>query len=60
MRIRSLTLQADNLTPVFFPGLFRIASTNVITLRIGATLDVRANQPAGTYQGSFPITMNYY
>jgi hypothetical protein len=60
MRLRSLTLQADNLTPVNFPGLFRIASTNVITLRIGGTLDVRANQQAGVYQGNFPITMNYY
>ncbi|AMO72350.1 DUF4402 domain-containing protein [Sphingorhabdus sp. M41] len=60
MRLRSLTLQADNLTPVNFPGLFRIASTNVITLRIGGTLDVRANQRAGVYQGTFPITMNYY
>ncbi|MBQ0771829.1 DUF4402 domain-containing protein [Parasphingorhabdus sp.] len=60
MTLRSLTLQADNLTPLNFPGLFRIASTNVITLRIGGTLDVRANQQAGVYEGSFPITMNYY
>jgi|TARA_R100001244_G_scaffold39766_8_gene35939 hypothetical protein len=60
MRMRALTLQADNLAPVFFPGLFRITSTNVITLRIGATLDVGANQQAGTYEASFPITMNYY
>jgi len=57
---RSLTLQADNLTPIFFPGLFRISSTDVITLRVGATLDVGANQQAGVYQGTFPITMNYY
>lgn len=60
MTMRSLTLQADNLSPLFIPGLFRIASTNVITLRLGATLDVAANQQAGTYEGSFPITMNYY
>lgn len=60
MTLRALTLQADNLTPVNFPGLFRIASTNVITLRIGGTLDVGANQQSGVYQGSFPITMNYY
>ena len=60
MTLRSLTLQADNLTPLNFPGLFRISSTNVITLRIGGTLDVRANQQAGAYEASFPITMNYY
>jgi len=60
MTLRSLTLQADNLTPLNFPGLFRISSTNVITLRVGGTLDVRANQRQGVYQASFPITMNYY
>ncbi|WP_373490679.1 DUF4402 domain-containing protein [Parasphingorhabdus sp.] len=60
MTMRSLTLQADNLTPLFFPGLFRISSTDVIILRVGATLDVGANQQAGVYEASFPITMNYY
>ena len=60
MTLRSLTLQADNLTPLNFPGLFRIASTNVITLRIGGTLDVGPNQQAGAYEASFPITMNCY
>ena len=60
MVMRALTLQADNLTPTFFPGLFRIATTNVITLRIGATLDVNANQQEGVYTGTFPITMNYF
>lgn len=60
MTMRSLTLQADNLTPTFLPGLFRIASTDVITLRIGATLDVGASQQSGVYEATFPITMNYY
>lgn len=60
MTMRSLILQADNLSPLFFPGLFRISSTDVITLRVGATLDVGANQQAGIYETSFPITMNYY
>ena len=60
MTMRSLLLQADNLTPTFFPGLFRIASTDVITLRIGATLDVGANQRSGVYEATFPITMNYF
>ncbi len=60
MVMRALTLQADNLTPRFFPGLFRISSTDVITLRIGATLDVGANQREGVYTGTFPVTMNYF
>ena len=60
MTMRSLTLQADNLTPTFFPGLFRIASTDVITLRIGATLDVGPSQQSGIYEATFPVTMNYF
>ena len=60
MTMRFLTLQADNLTPVFFPGLFRFASTDVITLRIGATLDVGPSQQSGIYEATFPVTMNYF
>lgn len=60
MTMRALTLQADNLSPTFLPGLFRIASTDVITLRIGATLDVGPSQQSGVYEATFPITMNYY
>jgi len=60
MVMNQLTLQADNLTPFFFPGLFRINSTDVITLRIGATLNVGANQQEGVYEATFPITMNYF
>jgi hypothetical protein len=29
------------------------------TLSIGATLTVAPNQPAGTYSGSFPLTVNF-
>ena len=60
MTMRSLTLQTDNLTPTFFPGLFRISSTDVITLRIGATLDVGPSQQSGIYEATFPVTMNYF
>ena len=60
MVMNQLTLQADNLTPFFFPGLFRINSTDVITLRIGATLNIAPNQQEGRYEGTFPITMNYF
>ena len=55
-----LTLQADNLTPRFFPGQFTINSTDLIRLRIGGTLTVLPAQAGGVYKGSFPITMNYY
>lgn len=60
MTMRNLTLQTDNLTPTFFPSLFRISSTDVITLRIGATLDVGPSQQTGVYEATFPITMNYF
>lgn len=60
MAMNQLQLQADNLTPFFFPGLFRINSTDVIVLRIGATLNIAANQQEGRYEGNFPITMNYF
>jgi len=55
-----LTLQADNLTPRFFPGLFQINSSSIITLRIGGTLTVGPLQAPGVYEGTFPITMDYY
>ncbi len=58
--LNQLTLQADNLTPRFFPGLFQINSSDIITLRIGGTLNVGPSQTPGVYEGSFPITMNYY
>lgn len=33
--------------------------TGGATLSIGATLTVAPNQPAGTYSGSFPLTVNF-
>lgn len=33
--------------------------TGGTTLSIGATLTVAPNQPAGTYSGSFPMTVNF-
>ena len=43
-----------------FPGLFRIASTDGITLRIGATLDLGSSQQTAVYEATFPVTMNYF
>lgn len=60
MTMNQLTLQADNLTPRFFPGLFQINTSDVIILRVGATLNVGANQPGGVYVGTFPMTINYF
>ncbi len=60
MVLSRLTLQADNLTPRFFPGLFQINSTDIIRLRVGGTLTVGPSQARGVYEGSFPVTMNYY
>lgn len=34
-------------------------ATGVSTVRVGATLQVGANQPAGNYLGTFPMTVNY-
>lgn len=33
--------------------------TGTATLYVGGTLNVSANQPAGTYSGSFSVTINY-
>ena len=42
------------------PQVFRIASTNgLFQFPVGATLEVAANQPAGTYTGNWNITLNY-
>lgn len=36
-----------------------IGSTSTATFRIGATLSVNANQAAGAYAASFPLTLSY-
>ena len=37
----------------------RLEGEGGTTLSIGATLTVAPNQPAGTYSGSFPLTVNF-
>lgn len=34
-------------------------SAGALTIRVGATLSVAANQPPGNYSGTFPIIINY-
>jgi Domain of unknown function (DUF4402) len=42
------------------PLVFTIASSNgIFNFPVGATLRVGANQAAGTYSGTFTITLNY-
>jgi Domain of unknown function (DUF4402) len=42
------------------PTVFRIAAANgVFNFPLGATLRVRANQPAGTYRTTFRVTLVY-
>ena len=42
------------------PTRFRIASTNgQFNFPMGAQLAVGANQAAGTYSGTFSVTLNY-
>jgi hypothetical protein len=42
------------------PRVFRISSpTGIFNFPVGATLRVNANQPAGTYQTTFAITLIY-
>lgn len=36
-----------------------IPASGTFTFRIGGTLQVNANQPAGTYTGSFSVTLDY-
>jgi Domain of unknown function (DUF4402) len=43
------------------PLRFRIAAANgIFAFPVGATLEVGANQPPGTYSGNWSITLNYF
>lgn len=41
------------------PASLMNVTTTGMTLSIGATLTVAANQPPGNYSGSFPLTVNF-
>lgn len=62
MRVRDFTIGS---TPTAVlttnPRRFRIGSASgVFSFPIGATLEVGANQAAGTYIGNWTITLNYF
>jgi hypothetical protein len=50
----SMTLSAFTSAPA---GTF--IGSNLTQLTVGATLNVSPNQPAGTYTGTFSVTVNY-
>jgi hypothetical protein len=41
------------------PATLATITTTPTTLTVGATLTVAANQPAGSYSGSFPLIVNF-
>lgn len=41
------------------PGPSRLGTSGVFVLVVGATLTVAANQPVGTYSGTYPVTVGY-
>lgn len=62
MTLRDLTLEVDNadLLGRGNSGQYRITGAGPFTVRVGGTLDVGANQPSGTYLGTFDIDVNYF
>lgn len=52
MRVTQLTLNG---------AVYRyLSGAGLLDLRVGGTLQVGANQPAGVYEGEFQITVTYY
>jgi hypothetical protein len=41
------------------PATLTVVTSTGTTLSVGATLTVAANQPPGSYSGSFPLIVNY-
>jgi len=57
----TLTSGANNMTIDSFlsDGTGTLDGTGNEIINVGATLNVNANQPAGTYSGTFDVTVNY-
>lgn len=51
------TMTVNNFTK--FPTTTTLDATGSLTLKVGADLSVGANQTAGTYTGTYTITVNY-
>ncbi len=62
MTMRDMTMSVDNLNSLGRgnSGQHTISSTGVVTIRVGGTLDVGANQMPGTYVTTFDVEMNYF
>jgi Domain of unknown function (DUF4402) len=61
MRVRTFVIgSTPTAVLTVTPRVFRIAGpTGAFRFPVGATLEVGANQPAGTYTGTWTITLNY-
>jgi len=62
MRMRDMTMTVDNLSSLGRgnSGQHTIDSTGVVTMRVGGTLEVGANQMPGTYTATFEVDLNYF
>jgi hypothetical protein len=62
MRVRTFVIGSTPTAVITTaPSRFRIAAANgIFSFPIGATLEVGANQAAGTYSGTWSITLNYF
>jgi Domain of unknown function (DUF4402) len=62
MRVRTFVIGSTPTAVITTtPTRFRIAATNgIFAFPVGATLEVGANQTAGTYTGNWSITLNYF
>lgn len=54
------TMTADDFVVEGGSGLRLIATNSIFTFRVGATLQVGANQPKGSYNGTFNMTVTYF
>lgn len=53
----SMTL--DNFTSTSTPTGYTTDSNGLLALSVGANLNVGANQPSGTYNGTYTVTVSY-
>lgn len=62
MRVRTFVIGSTPTAVITTtPTRFRIGAVNgIFNFPIGATLEVGANQAAGTYTGNWTITLNYF